>query len=268
MKDNLNNPSKIAVHRTHVLPIILMALLILISLSLSAYSIYQIIQIKKRAKNLESQVTQLLSTQTADFTKKTQPVTSDELDNEQDQVSSVSQLAVVIDENLSNETDWQTYSSASYGFSFNYPPDYIVKQSEIEFSGKKYPIVKIMDPKTGLELLLDFKLEFGLTELGFHTNTYNQLASEPNMIRVLQNSYDWIYYQRSKLPRCMPEKGGFNSVPDGTDGILCYDVNFPNNWYYSLHKASHEQFSAEEIKLFEDIFKIFDQIVLSLKFAS
>jgi hypothetical protein len=106
-----------------------MALLILISLSLSAYSIYQIIQIKKRAKNLESQVTQLLSTQTADFTKKTQPVTSDELDNEQDQVSSVSQLAVVIDENLSNETDWQTYSSASYGFSFNYPPDYIVQQS-------------------------------------------------------------------------------------------------------------------------------------------
>lgn len=139
----------------------------------------------------------------------------------------------VLPETLSKEVlDWKQYSSKDHKFSFYYPQEYLVYEETRKFSDINYPFVVITDPKTDLSLIFDFKIEFGITNQGFSVDQYPNLASKPQLIRLLVSD-TWIYYQKSQQDSCISPDFGSN-VKNGDNNILCYDVDFPFNWFYGI----------------------------------
>lgn len=168
---------------------------------------------------------------------------------------------VALPEKKQIPSDWLTYTGKKSPFSLRYPSNFKVNEVLVnQGPNSGQPSVTITDPSSNLELLLDPKLEFGITELGLFPNLHSAVSSQPHLIRQV-NAFneEWIYYERTPGGKCVNEKTG-NTVTDGEGGLICYDVNFPFNWSYQLSSVTHTPFTADQVP----VFSTFDQIILSI----
>lgn len=157
--------------------------------------------------------------------------------------------------------NWKYYKSKSFNFSFYYPPNYTVTEETITFSDKKYPILTITDTETSLKLIFNnIKKEPNLNQLGFSTDQFQLLEQKPQVIRK-KDGNTWIYYNKSYLDTCVSVDGTYG-LKEESEKYSCYDVNFPNNWYYNVYIP--ETIDSNSVET-ENALINFDKVVLSLK---